>query len=93
MTSVLDGRMAIGPTDTRFVGRANIAGTKVGTDKKADPADAAKSGYEAMLDEKSHVVAVAGWKDPRQVIISNVMPAQAPAAADRSAAKPALIRS
>lgn len=75
-----------GPTDTHFFERADMTDTKVGTDKKADPADVAKAGYEAMLDGESDVVA--GWKNKLQAIISNVMPAEALAAQHRKMAEP-----
>lgn len=75
-----------GPTDTHFFERADMTDTKVGTDKKADPADVAKAGYEAMLDGDSDVVA--GWKNKLQAIISNVMPAEALAAQHRKMAEP-----
>src|SRR4029079_11628297 len=37
-----------GATDTDFFARADMLDTKVGTDDKADPADVAKTGFEAM---------------------------------------------
>jgi short-subunit dehydrogenase len=80
-----------GPTDTHFFERADMTDTKVGTDKKADPADVAKAGYEAMLDGESDVVA--GWKNKLQAIISNVMPAEALAAQHRKMAEPGSGRS
>jgi short-subunit dehydrogenase len=38
-----------GATDTRFFERAGMLDTKVGTAKKDDPADVAKTGWDAML--------------------------------------------
>lgn len=75
-----------GPTDTHFFERADMTDTKVGTDKKADPADVAKAGYEAMLDGESDVVA--GWKNKLQAILANVMPAEVLAAQHRKMAEP-----
>ena len=75
-----------GPTDTHFFERADMTDTKVGTDKKADPADVAKAGYEAMLDGDSDVVA--GWKNKLQAIMSNMMPAEVLAAQHRKMAEP-----
>lgn len=75
-----------GPTDTHFFERADMTDTKVGTDKKADPADVAKAGYDAMLDGESDVVA--GWKNKLQAILANVMPAEVLAAQHRKMAEP-----
>jgi short-subunit dehydrogenase len=46
-----------GPTDTAFFERANMQDTKVATDKKDDPADVARQGFEALMAGKDHVVA------------------------------------
>ena len=52
-----------GPTDTRFFERADMTDTKVGQDeKKADPADVARTGYEAMMRGDGDVVAGLGNK-------------------------------
>lgn len=75
-----------GPTDTHFFERADMTDTKVATDRKADPADVAKAGYEAMLDGESDVVA--GWKYKLQAILANVVPAEILAAQHRKMAEP-----
>jgi short-subunit dehydrogenase len=75
-----------GPTDTHFFERADMTDTKVGTDKKADPADVAKAGYDAMLDGDSDVVA--GWKNKLQAILANVTPAEVLSAQHRKMAEP-----
>lgn len=62
-----------GPTDTEFFERADMEDTKVGSGKKAEPADVARAGYEAMLDGDADVVA--GWKNKLQAILTNVTPA------------------
>jgi short-subunit dehydrogenase len=46
-----------GATDTDFFHRAEMEDTKVAQDKKDDPADVARDGFEAMLAGKDHVVA------------------------------------
>jgi hypothetical protein len=46
--------------------------TKVGTDHKADPADVAKTGFDAM--EKGEAAVVAGISNKLRVALSNVMP-------------------
>ncbi len=45
-----------GVTESEFFERADLMDTKVGTMKKDDPADVAKTGWEAMKDGKRSVV-------------------------------------
>jgi short-subunit dehydrogenase len=61
-----------GPTDTEFFERADMLDTKVGQDKKADPADVAKTGFDAMMNGDGDVVS--GLKNKVQVAMSGVMP-------------------
>jgi short-subunit dehydrogenase len=62
-----------GATDTDFFARADMLDTKVGTDDhKADPADVAKTGFDAM--EKGEAAVVAGISNKLRVALSNVMP-------------------
>jgi short-subunit dehydrogenase len=61
-----------GPTDTDFFERADMLDTKVGQDKKADPADVAKTGFDAMMNGDGDVVS--GLKNKVQVAMSGVMP-------------------
>lgn len=52
-----------GPVDTGFFERADMADTKAGQDEhKADPADVARTGYEAMKRGDADVVAGLGNK-------------------------------
>ena len=46
-----------GATDTNFFVRADLMDTKVGQDKKDDPALVAKQGFEAMMSGKDSVLA------------------------------------
>jgi len=46
-----------GATNTEFFERADMMDTEVGTSKKDDPADVAKTGFEAMMAGESEVVA------------------------------------
>ncbi|PSB54546.1 SDR family NAD(P)-dependent oxidoreductase [Chamaesiphon polymorphus] len=47
-----------GATDTNFFDRAGLDGTKVGEqDKKDDPAEVARMGYEALMEGKDSVLA------------------------------------
>lgn len=75
-----------GPTDTHFFERAELTDTQVGTGRKADPADVARAGYEAMLDGESDVVA--GWKNKLQAILAHVTPAEVLAERHRQMAEP-----
>src|SRR5206468_2657156 len=45
-----------GPTDTEFFDRAGMEDTKVGQGKKDDPADVAKTGFDAMMKGQGDVV-------------------------------------
>jgi short-subunit dehydrogenase len=60
--------------------------TKVGTQKKDDAADVAKTGFEAMMDGKGDVVT--GWQNKLQAAIANVMPAGVVAEMHRRMAEP-----
>jgi uncharacterized protein len=75
-----------GATDTEFFERANLGGTYMGDNmKKADPADVARIGFDAMLKGEADVVA--GFINKLQVAASKVMPAQAVAAVHRKLAE------
>jgi short-subunit dehydrogenase len=75
-----------GATDTEFFVRADMLDTRVGQGRKADPADVARIGFEAMLKGEADVVA--GLKNRLEVAISKVMPAQAVAQMHRRLAEP-----
>ncbi len=63
-----------GATETEFFERADMMDTKIGQEKKMDPAEVAKQGYDAMLAGDGQVVT--GWKNKMQVAMSHVMPAE-----------------
>src|SRR5207302_8993286 len=48
-----------GASDTAFFERADMMDTKVGTEKKMDPAEVARQGYDAMIAGKGQVIT--GW--------------------------------
>jgi uncharacterized protein len=75
-----------GPTDTEFFQRADMLATKLGQGRKADPAQVARIGFEAMLKGEADVVA--GLKNRLEVALSKVMPAQAVAQMHRRLAEP-----
>jgi short-subunit dehydrogenase len=58
-----------GATDTDFFARADMLDTKVGTDDKADPADVAKTGFEAM--EKGEAGVIAGASNKLRAALAN----------------------
>lgn len=46
-----------GPTETNFFQRAHMDDTKVGTDRKDDPAKVARMGFEALMEGRERVTA------------------------------------
>jgi short-subunit dehydrogenase len=75
-----------GATDTRFFERADMLDTKVGQQKKDDPADVAKTGWDAMLRGDADIVS--GLKNKIQSAIANVTPAGMLAEQHRKMAEP-----
>jgi short-subunit dehydrogenase len=61
-----------GPTETEFFERADMMDTKVGTEKKEDPAATARHGWDAMMSGAGHVVS--GWKNKVQAAMSHILP-------------------
>ena len=62
-----------GVTDTDFFDRAGLLDTKVGQQpKKDDPADVAKTGYDAMMQGEADVVS--GWRNKLQTTLASVTP-------------------
>jgi uncharacterized protein len=62
-----------GPTDTNFFDRAGMQDTKVGADKKDDPAEVARDGFEALMAGKDKVVA-GSFKNVVQSKMARVTP-------------------
>jgi short-subunit dehydrogenase len=79
-----------GATDTEFFARAGMLDTKVGTEKKADPREVAKIGFEAMLNGDGDVVA--GFSNKLRAAASAVMPSGALAEQHRKMAEPGSAR-
>lgn len=75
-----------GATETDFFERADMLDTKVGTQKKDDPADVAKIGFDAMMRGDGDVVS--GWQNKLQSAIANITPAGALAEQHRKMAAP-----
>jgi uncharacterized protein len=62
-----------GPTDTDFFERADLLDTKMGADgHKDDPADVARTGFDAM--EKGEPGVVAGLSNKLRVALANIIP-------------------
>ncbi len=75
-----------GATETDFFERADMMDTDVGTTKKDDPADVARTGFEAMMRGDGDVVA--GLKNKIQSAVANVTPAPILAKQHRKMAEP-----
>ncbi|QDZ06801.1 SDR family NAD(P)-dependent oxidoreductase [Sphingomonas panacisoli] len=76
-----------GPVDTEFFARGDMLDTQVGQDpNKADPADVAKDGWDAIMAGKGHIVS--GWKNKLQVAAAGVVPQKVLAELHRGMAEP-----
>ena len=72
---------------THFFARADMLDTRVAQQSdKADPAEVARAGFEAMMRGESGVIA--GWRNKMQVALSRVMPAPRLAEQHRRIAEP-----
>jgi short-subunit dehydrogenase len=79
-----------GATETEFFERADMLDTKVGTQKKQDPAEVAKAGFDAMMDGKGDVLT--GWQNKLRSAIANILPAGMVAEQHRGMAEPGSAR-
>jgi short-subunit dehydrogenase len=50
-----------GPTDTEFFARADMMDTRLGQQKKDDPSEMARAGFDAMMRGDGDIVS--GWKN------------------------------
>jgi short-subunit dehydrogenase len=76
-----------GPTDTEFFARAGMLDTPIGrSDSKADPADVARQGYEAMKAGKSGIVT--GFMNKVQTVFAGIIPDTVLAEMHRRTAEP-----
>ena len=75
-----------GATETEFFARAGMEDTKVGQAKKADPADVAKTGWNAML--KGETTVVHGLMNKATVMASGLVSEAVTAEAHRKMAEP-----
>ena len=79
-----------GPTETEFFERADLMDTKVGQQKKDDPAVVAKDGFDAMMNGEADVVS--GWKNKIQSAVANITPAAVLAEQHRKMTEPGSAR-
>ncbi len=75
-----------GATETNFFHRAELDDTKVGQAKKDDPADVAKTGWDAM--KKGEPAVIHGFKNKLQVAAADVMTDARTAKIHRAHAEP-----
>jgi short-subunit dehydrogenase len=75
-----------GATDTEFFERADLTDTRLGRQAKADPAEVAESGFNAMMQGESGIIT--GWQNKLLVALSRVMPETAVADRHASTAAP-----
>lgn len=76
-----------GPTDTEFFDRADMTDTRLGAGKKDDPADVARDGFMAMMNQRERVVS-ASARTKVQGTVSRVLPDSVKAELHRKQAKP-----
>lgn len=79
-----------GATETEFFARADMLDTKVGTDKKDDPAKVARIGFDAMMRGDGDIVS--GWHNKLQSALANIMPAEMLARQHKKMAAPGTAR-
>jgi uncharacterized protein len=75
-----------GATETEFFERADMLDTKVGTEKKQDPNEVAKLGFDAMMRGEGDVIT--GWNNKLRAAISNLIPNETLAEQHRKMAEP-----
>jgi len=75
-----------GATETDFFERADMLDTSVGQQKKDDPADVAKAGYDAMMAGEGDVVT--GWQNKLRTAIASITPSGVLAEMHRKMAEP-----
>lgn len=76
-----------GPTETEFFHRADMDDTKVGANKKDDPADVARDGFNALMAGKDKVIA-GSLKTKVQGLVSELIPPTVSAEVHRTLSEP-----
>jgi len=75
-----------GATETEFFERAGMEDTKIGQEKKDDPVDVAKVGFDAMINGEGDVVS--GFKNKVMSTVASVTPSGVLAEQHRKKAEP-----
>lgn len=75
-----------GPTETEFFHRAGMDDTNVGTSKKDNPVEVAKTGWDALMSGRGDVVH--GLKNKLQAAAAHVLPEKVTAEMHRRMAEP-----
>ena len=75
-----------GATDTNFFERGDMMDTKVGVQKKDDPADVAKAGFDAMMAGEGDVVS--GLKNKVMAAMAHITPSSVLAEQHRKMSEP-----
>ncbi|MBW6425201.1 SDR family NAD(P)-dependent oxidoreductase [Rhizobium sp. XQZ8] len=75
-----------GVTETDIFRKADMLDTAINAQEKDDPADVARTGFDAMMNGEGDVVS--GWKNKLQTAVANVTPAGALAAQHRKLTEP-----
>jgi uncharacterized protein len=76
-----------GATETNFFHRAGMDDTKIAMSEKDDPAEVAKTGFEALMSGEDHVVA-GSFKNKVQATMAHVLPDTVTAEMHRKQAGP-----
>lgn len=75
-----------GATETEFFDRADMLDTRIAQEKKADPAEVARIGFEAMMLGEGDVIT--GWQNKLRAAIAMVTPSDVLAEQHRKMAEP-----
>lgn len=75
-----------GATETEFFERANMLDTRIGQEKKADPAEVARLGFDAMMRGEGDVIT--GWQNKLRAAIAMITPSDVLAEQHRRMAEP-----
>ncbi len=75
-----------GATETEFFDRADMLDTRIAQEKKADPAEVARIGFEAMMRGDGDVIT--GWQNKLRAAIAMVTPSDVLAEQHRKMAEP-----
>jgi short-subunit dehydrogenase len=76
-----------GATETNFFHRAGMDDTKIGRSEKDDPAEVAKSGFDALMAGEDHVIA-GSFKNKVEATVAHVVPDTLTAEMHRKQAEP-----